>query len=175
MMSRAVATGRRGAALLAAALAAAGLAAAPASAAGERVQQITDVAGPFVNPFPSCGAYETVTVTLRATEFYDASGELIRIRAHYAYDSVLTGPTGITIPFDAHQNAEFLPSGINTLTGQGPTVRAPGRGVLYQDVGRLVFDDTTGRTLFTSAKAVSFEAFDPARLEAAVCAAVAPD
>jgi hypothetical protein len=54
-------------------------------------------------------------------------------------------------------------------------VRAPGLGLLYQDVGRLVFDDTVpfpGETLFESAKVVSFEAFDPDALAAAVCAAV---
>lgn len=164
--------GRRGAAALLATVAAAGIGAVPASAGGERTVQVRDVAGPFVNPFPSCGARETVTVRVRATEFYDASGELVRIRAHYAYDSVLTGPTGRTIGFDAHQSAEWTPGGITTLTGQGPTIRVPGRGVLYQDVGRLVFDESTGATLFASAKAVSFEAFDPARLEAAVCAAV---
>jgi hypothetical protein len=61
------------------------------------------------------------------------------------------------------------------LTGQGANVRAPGAGLLYQDVGRLVVDTTTpfpGETLFATAKAVSFEAFDPDRLAAAICAAV---
>jgi hypothetical protein len=50
-----------------------------------------------------------------------------------------------------------------------------GLGLLYQDVGRLVFDVTVpfpGETLFASAKAVSFEAFDPDKLGAAICTAV---
>jgi hypothetical protein len=54
-------------------------------------------------------------------------------------------------------------------------VRAPGLGLLYQDVGRLVFDETApfpGTTVFASAKAVSFDAFDPDKLAAAICAAV---
>ena len=54
-------------------------------------------------------------------------------------------------------------------------MRAPGHGLLYQDVGRLVFDESVpfpGQTLFASAKAVSFEAFDPDKLAAAICAAV---
>ena len=62
--------------------------------------------------------------------------------------------TGEAINLDAHQNAEFTPQGINTLTGQGPNVRAAGHGLLYQDVGRLVFDDSMpfpGESLFASA------------------------
>jgi hypothetical protein len=65
--------------------------------------------------------------------------------------------------------------GIHTLTGQGANVRAPGLGLLYQDGGRLVFDLTgpfPGETLFVSAKAVSFETFDPDKLGAAICVAV---
>lgn len=85
-----------------------------------------------------------------------AIGASVRILAHFSYDSVVSGPTGRTISLDVHQNAKFTPEGINTLTGQGANVRAPGHGLLYQDVGRLVFDDTVsfpGETLFASAKA----------------------
>ena len=86
----------------------------------------------------------------------------------------LTGPTGKSISLDAHQNAEFTAAGINTLSGR-LNVRAPSLGLLYQDVGRLVFDVTAsfpGETLFLSAKAVSFDAFDEDKLGAAICTAV---
>ena len=46
---------------------------------------------------------------------------------------------------------------------------------MYQDVGRLVTDVTgpfPGVTLFASAKSVSFAAFDPDELAAAICTAV---
>ena len=146
-----------------------------AAADSERVVHFKDTAGPFTNAFEPCGAIETVTVTVNGTEFLDESGASVRTLAHFFYDSVVSGPTGSTISLDAHQNAEFTPEGINTLTGQGANVRAPGDGLLYQDAGRLVFDDTVpfpGETLFASAKAVSFEAFDPDKLAAAICAAV---
>jgi hypothetical protein len=53
-------------------------------------------------------------------------------------------------------------------------VRAPGVGVLYQDVGRLVFDvtDPTGKTVFASAKSVGFDEFDVDKVGAAICSAV---
>jgi hypothetical protein len=149
--------------------------AAAASPGHDRVVHFRDTAGPFTNVWGACSAVETVTVTVHGTVFFDADGTWVRTLEHAAYDSVLSGPTGTSIPFDGHQNAEFTAVGITTLTGQGPNVRAPGRGLLYQDVGRLVFDVTVpfpGETLFASAKAVSFDAFDPDKLGAAICVAV---
>lgn len=148
---------------------------ATAAAASERVDHFRFTDGPAPNVFEPCGAIETVTVTVHGTDYYDAGGGWVRSLVHFAYDSVVSGPTGRTITLDAHQNAEFTPQGINTLTGQGPNVRAPGHGLLYQDVGRLVFDESVpfpGQTLVASAKAVSFEAFDPDKLAAAICTAV---
>jgi hypothetical protein len=156
----------------------AGIAAGPiaaAAASSERVERFRFTDGPSTNVFEPCGAIETVTVTVHGADYYDAGGGWVRSLVHFAYDSVVTGPTGRTIRLDAHQNARFTPQGINTLTGQGANVRAPGHGLLYQDVGRLVFDESVpfpGQTLFASAKAVSFEAFDPDKLAAAVRAAV---
>lgn len=161
--------------VLAGLVAAAALAVAGTAAGNDRVLQFRDTAGPFTNTWGSCGAVETVTVTVHGTVVFNAEGDWVRTLEHAAYDSVLTGPTGSTIRFDAHQNAEFTAEGIVTLTGQGPNVRAPGRGLLYQDVGRLVFDATVpfpGDTLFASAKSVSFDVFDPDKLGAAICAAV---
>ncbi len=148
---------------------------AAADADGERVDHFRFTEGPTTNVFELCGAIETVTVIVHGSDHYDAGGAWVRSLVHFSYDSVVTGPTGKAISLDAHQNAEFTPQGINTLTGQGPNVRAPGHGLLYQDVGRLVFDDSMpfpGESLFASAKAVSFEAFDPDKLAAAICAAV---
>jgi hypothetical protein len=156
-------------------LAAGSVAVTSAAAGNDRVLHYSDTSGPFTNVWDTCGAVETVTVTVHGTVFFDEEGNWERTLEHAFYDSVLVGPTGKSIPFDAHQNAEFTASGINTLTGQGPNVRAPGLGVLYEDVGRLVFDISVGfppETLFASAKSVSFEAFDPDRLGAAICAAV---
>jgi hypothetical protein len=165
----------RALALAAVALAAGSVAIASAAGGNDRVLHYSDTAGPFTNVWGSCGAIETVTVSVHATVFFDENGNWARTLEHAFYDSVLVGPTGKSIPFDGHQNAEFTAAGINTLTGQGPNVRAPGLGVLYQDVGRLVFDITVPfpfETLFASAKSVSFEAADPDKLGAAICTAV---
>jgi len=156
-------------------LAAGALAVSSAAAGNDRIVHFRDTAGPFTNTWGSCGAVETVSVSVHGTVTLDENGVWVRTLEHAAYDSVLSGPTGRTIRFDAHQNAEFTEAGIVTLTGQGPNVRAPRLGLLYQDVGRLVFDVTVpfpGDTLFASAKSVSFDAFDPQKLGAAICAAV---
>jgi hypothetical protein len=147
-----------------------------APAGGERVVRFGFTEGPFTNVFAPCGATESVTVTVRGADVFDAGGTFIRSRAHFSYDSVVTGPTGTSIALDAHQNQKVTAAGVLTLTGQGANVRAPGMGLLYQDVGRLVVDVSgpfPGQTMFASAKAVSFEAFDPDALAAAICAAVA--
>jgi hypothetical protein len=160
---------------LAGLFAAGSLAVATAAAGSDSVLHYRDTAGPFTNAWGSCGAIETVTVTVHGTVFFDANGDWVRTIEHAAYDSVVTGPTGRSISLDAHQNAEFTAAGINTLSGQSANVRAPGLGLLYQDVGRIVFDVTVpfpGETLFVSAKAVSFDAFDEDKLGAAICAAV---
>lgn len=149
--------------------------AATATADGDRVVHFRDTAGPFTNVWGACGAIETVTVNVHGTVFFDENGTWVRTLEHAFYDSVVTGPTGESISLDARQNAEFTAGGVTTLTGQSANVRAPGQGLLYQDVGRLVIDTTVpfpGETLFVSAHAVSFEAFDPDALGAAICAAV---
>ena len=135
----------------------ASVAAGPSAAAAgdsDRVDHFRMTEGPTTNVWGPCGAIETVTVTVRGTAYFDAGGAWARSLVHFSYDSVVTGPTGEAISLDAHQNAEFTPQGINTLTGQGPNVRAAGHGLLYQDVGRLVFDDSMpfpGESLFASA------------------------
>lgn len=164
--------------LAAAALAlCAGIVAGPvavAAAAPASVVHTSFTEGPFTSVYEPCGAVETVTIHVRDTDFYDGSGEFVRGIVHFFYDSVVTGPSGRSISLDAHQTLEFQ-DGVATLTGQGPNVRAPGLGLLYQDVGRQVTDVTgppPGVSLFSSAKSVSFAAADPDELAAAICTAV---
>ena len=147
---------------------------ATAAAASPRVEHYRFTSPPASSTYPPCGAVETVTVTERGTIYYDGDGDWLRTRVHFFYDSEVTGPSG-SISLDAHQNLTITAAGILTLTGRSANVRAPGMGLLYQDVGRLVVDTSTpfpGETLFASAKSVSFEAFDPERLAAAICTAV---
>ena len=173
-MTTTIRVGAIGAALIAALVATA----APASGADRRVQHFRFTSPPTTSVYEPCGAREVVSVSERGTDYFDAAGDLIRTRVHFFYDSVVTGESGRSIRLDAHQSLRIdHRSGVITLTGQSANVRAPGEGVLYQDVGRLVVDTTVpfpGETLFTSAKAVSFEAFDLERLSAAICVAVGP-
>jgi hypothetical protein len=156
------------------ALAAGSIGIASATAGNNRVLHFSGTSGPETNVWGACGAVETVTKTVHVTVFFDEDGNWVRTLEHAFYDSVVVGPTGRSISLDAHQNAEFTVSGINTLSGQGLNVRAPGVGVLYQDVGRLVFDvtDPTGKTVFASAKSVGFDEFDADKVGAAICSAV---
>ena len=146
-----------------------------AAAGNDRVEHVpTFTEGPFTNVYEPCGAVETFTVTIDDTNYYDAAGNFVRTVEHFTTDSVVTGPTGKSISLDSRQTFKFE-GGIATLTGQGINVRAPGLGLIYQDVGRLVTDVTgefPGVNLFASAKSVSFAAFDPDKLAAAICAAV---
>ena len=146
-----------------------------ATAAANSVVHFRQTEAPFTTVWGSCGAIETVTITVHGTAFFDDNGTWVRTLRHFFYDSVVTGPSGESISLDGHQNLQITAAGVLTLTGQGANVRAPGLGLLYQDVGRLVVDVTVpfpGETLFASAHAVSFEPFDPDALGAAICAAV---
>jgi hypothetical protein len=148
--------------------------AAVATAGDGRVEHLVYSDGPFTNVYAPCGAIEIATVAIHDTNFYDAGGAFSRTVEQFDTESVVTGPTGKSISLDAHQTLKFA-DGIATLTGQGPNVRAPGMGLIYQDVGRLVTDVTAhypGETLFASAKSVSFAAADPDELAAAICTAV---
>jgi hypothetical protein len=162
----------------AAVAACAGIAAGPpavASADNLRVQHLPPFTeGPFTTVHEPCGAVENMTLTVRDTNFWDDDGNLVRSIEHFLYESVVTGPNGKTIRLQAHQTFEFEDE-IVTLTGQGAIIRAPGHGVVYQDVGRLVTDVSgpfPGVTLFASAKSVSFAAADPDKVSAAICTAV---
>jgi hypothetical protein len=146
-----------------------------AAAGDDRVEHVpTFTEGPFTTVHEPCGAVENMTLTVRDTNFWDDDGNLVRSIEHFLYESVVTGPNGKSISLQAHQTFEFE-NEIVTLTGQGATIRAPGHGVLYQDVGRLVTDVSgpfPGVTLLASAKSVSFAAADPDKLSAAICTAV---
>jgi hypothetical protein len=146
-----------------------------ASAGNDRVEHVpVFTEGPFTTVHEPCGAVENMTVTVRDTNYWDADGNLIRSIEHLLYKSVVTGATGNSIRLQAHQTFEFQDD-VVTLTGQGAIIRAPGQGVIYQDVGRLVTDVSgpfPGVNLFASAKSITFAAADPAKLSAAICTAV---
>jgi hypothetical protein len=70
------------------------------------------------------------------------------------------------------QNAILRPSGINTLNGQGISFHLPGRGLVFQDIGHLVFSNLTGLTIAASAKVIGFDDPNAPDFSEAVCEAL---
>jgi hypothetical protein len=150
-------------------LAAAGLALTPAGAAADAAPQHFRFAlDPQYVTFDPCGATEVITGEVWGTVYPD------RIINHFAWEGTITAPDGRTFSDDAHQTAIFTPSGVNTLDGQGMVFTIPGYGLVYQDVGHLVFNDTVPMdvsTIQASAKARGFDT-PPDAIANAVCAAL---
>ncbi len=118
-----------------------------------------------------CGAVETITTTISGSEYFDAAGSSIRIQVHFHFVGRIT-LGDVTVRDEAHQNAIFRPNGINTLNGQGISFHLPGQGLVFQDIGHLVFSDVTGTTIRGSAKVLGFDDPDAPDFSAAVCAAL---
>ena len=119
-----------------------------------------------------CGAVEVITTTISGAEHFDAAGDSDRIQIHFHYVGRITLGS-VTVRDEAHQNAIFRPNGINTLNGQGIAFHLPGLGLVFHDIGHLVFDDQTGITVRGSAKVIGFDDPDAPDFSAAVCAALA--
>jgi len=119
-----------------------------------------------------CGALEVITTTISGAEYFDAAGNSARIQVHFHYVGQIT-LGAVTVRNEAHQNAIFRPNGINTLNGQGIAFHLPGLGLVFQDIGHLVFSDQTGVTIRGSAKVVGFDDPEAPDFSAAVCAALA--
>src|SRR6266536_687231 len=143
--------------LLAACIAAASIASTAAAASPQHFR--FDLDPQYVTHEP-CGATEVITTTIWGAEYFDQAGNSIRIEVHFDYHGVITAPDGRTFTDDAHQNAIFTPSGINSLNGQGFLFTIPGKGVVYQDVGHLVFDDTQPPDLSTIMQSANARGFD---------------
>lgn len=144
------------------------------SAAAETPQHFRFTLDPESIIHEPCGATEVVTTTIWGAEHFDQDGNSSRIQLHFDFEGVITAPDGRTFRNDARQNAIFTPSGINSLNGQGFFFTIPGEGVVYQDVGHLVFDDTRPPELSTikqSAKALGF-GVAPDAFSQAICTAL---
>jgi hypothetical protein len=120
-----------------------------------------------------CGAVETITTTIWGAEYFDEQGNSIRFEVHFDYEGTVSFD-GSTYRDDAHQFGIFTPSGVNVLDGEGFVFTIPGHGIVYQDVGHLVFDDTLPpelSTIMKSAKAAGFDS-PPDAFSNALCAAL---
>jgi hypothetical protein len=114
------------------------------SAAPPLVETFTDEGSfTFQNPCSNgvflVGAF---TETVRVTTFFDNDGNPIRIQIHVNHDGVITNPdTGASVEDDAHQTIVLdLVEGTETTVGLVFSSTVPGVGVVFHDVGRVVFD-----------------------------------
>jgi len=80
-------------------------------------------------------------VTRRITTFFDAAGSPIRIVAHVTGTGTLSNPlTGKSLPDENHFTVTTdLVTGTRTFAGDVRVDTAPGVGLVFQVVGRLVF------------------------------------
>jgi hypothetical protein len=119
----------------------------------------------------ACGINETVDVAATVRGYFAADGTWLRDVVQYRYDSWFQGPGG-AFPLRATQTAIFTPT-TGTLSGQGIFIRGHGLSIVYQDVGRFVFDRSDGSTIFATPKVLQFddaEGFEA--MEAALCEAI---
>jgi hypothetical protein len=118
----------------------------------------------------SCGAVATIHILGRGTASFAGDGTWLGTTIHITYQGQITDPaTGRTISGTTHQIVAER-DGTVTMRGQGFFVRAPGFGVVVYDVGRLVFDPSTGSTISATPKVIPFDDPDSAAtVDAAVC------
>jgi hypothetical protein len=92
-----------------------------------------------------CEGFELVGVgqeRLRISTFFDRFGDPVRMQIHVAYDGTLTRP-GSNLVLSDPQYAMLqsdLRKGTDTYVGLIYKLTIPGMGIVYQDMGRIVFD-----------------------------------
>jgi hypothetical protein len=143
----------------------------PASAGAVPPQHFRFALDPVTVVHQPCGAVEVIDTTIWGSEFFDSARASIAIHVHFDYEGTITFGDR-SVRDDAHQNAILRPSGINTLNGQGISFHLPGRGLVFQDIGHLVFSDLTGLTISGSAKVIGFDHPNAPDFSEAVCEAL---
>ena len=104
---------------------------------------------PFLCPFP---LQVSGQVSGHFTDFFDDAGNLTRVIVHFAGTAILSANgislsgsnrTNLFLLFDESGNVIGKPQ-----TGLNSKIKLPDGGVVGLDVGRIVFDPTTGEVLF---------------------------
>jgi hypothetical protein len=90
------------------------------------------------------------------TDFFDDAGNLTKSIIHIAATSTLSA-NGISLPGSEHSNFFLLFDESGNLLGETATgvtdkIHLPDGGVVGINVGRIVFDPTTGEVLFQAGK-----------------------
>ena len=90
---------------------------------------------------PSFLVHGEFDITRRTTTFYDEAGIPIRIVTHVHFTGMLSNPlTGKSLPDSGRFTVTTdLVTGTRTFDGKLRVDTAPGEGVVFQEVGRVVF------------------------------------
>lgn len=136
--------------------------AAPAQAIPPNTERFSDSG---TVPWTSCDGFDIIVnfeFTARITEFYDANGDLVRVRGYFHGSGELvntvTGKTntgsGPTIFFD---NVRTETTTIVALNFHNTV---PGQGAVGIDVGRIVIDWATDEMIFEAGVHPGFDGID---------------
>jgi hypothetical protein len=129
------------------------------------------------NPYITCSAFVVIgdfDVKRAITTFYDSDGKAIRRVAHISVDGTLTNSlTGASL--DISREGTFtqdLVDGSTVTAGQRTLVTAPGRGIVLQDMGRIVREG--GAIVFEAGPTdfLDYQSGDPSGVQD-LCAALA--
>ena len=116
----------------------------PAGASAPYVEEFSFVQDDV--PFANCGDFiitESGAGTVRITTYFDRAGQPIRVLFQGRFKGTLTNlDTGAFLsdsPSVANITLDLI-AGTQTNVGAFYNITVPGKGVVYFDVGRLVFD-----------------------------------
>jgi hypothetical protein len=129
---------------------------------------------PFAGPCPNgVTLFFSFTEDVRVTTFFDEAGTPVRTQITVNFDGVVTNPeTGESVENPAHQTI-IVDIVEGTVVEVGLTFKAtvPGEGVVFHDVGRVVFD-AAGDVIFEAGPHDVLNAVGEHRVRAAFCAAL---
>ena len=127
-------------------------------------------AGPCPNGVTLVG---TFTEDARVTTFFDQAGTPVRAQITDNYVGVVTNPvTGESVENPSHQTIIVdLVEGTETYVGLLYSATVPGEGVVFHDVGRVVFD-AAGNVIFEAGPHDVLATTGEHQVRAAFCAAL---
>ncbi len=104
-----------------------------------------------------CGSFEdhfTDYYDVAETDIFDTDGNLVNVTYHIEHHSDDTNSvTGLTLHEHGHYTeTDDLVAGTYVLTGNEEIMNRPGRGVVVQDAGRVVFDSAFNITFFAGGR-----------------------
>lgn len=120
----------------------------------------------------ACGIVESVDLNVEGRAYFDNDGTWLRDIVRFRYAVTYENADGDALVTRTSQVAEFTPD-TGTLRAQGYFIRGGVvHGVVFPDVGRLVFDTSDGSTMFATPRVLRFDDPDGPDVDAALCEAL---